>query len=248
MDVTIYHIILFFFFYSFLGWLWETIYCSLKAKKFQYRGFLVGPYCPIYGTGVLVLLFFLIPLKDNIPVLFAVAFLVMSAIEYIVSYILEKLFHTRWWDYSKEKFNINGRVALKPSLFWATMSVLIVYVIHPPVHDAVFAVVAATGPWIALSVAAIMLIDTGFTVARLFGLYKLVRQFEAEVERRREAGVAHLKEFVASAIAVRRSHRLHLSERRLIRAFPKAFNQIIEKRFSLREALLEADARSKAKR
>ncbi len=246
MDVNIYHIILFFFIYSFLGWLWETIYCSIEEKKFQYRGFLVGPYCPIYGVGVLILLFFLIPLKDNIPVLFAVAFLVMSAIEYTVSYILEKLFHTRWWDYSKERFNIDGRVALRPSLFWATMSVLVVYVIQPPIHDFVYAVVAATGPWVALSIAGIMLTDTAFTVARLVGLYKLVRQLEAELERRRAVQVAHLKELVATVIDRRRSHRLFFSERRLIKAFPFAFSEQYEKMRSLRDVLLEADERNKA--
>lgn len=248
MDINIFHIILFFFIYSFIGWLWETIYCSLEARKFQYRGFLAGPYCPIYGCGVLVLLFFLTPLKDNIPVLFVVAMLVMTAIEYTVSYTLEKLFHTRWWDYSHEKFNIDGRVALKPSLFWATMSMLIVYVIHPPIQAAVITLVNATGPWVAVAVAGVMLADASFTIARLVGLYRLVRQLEAELERRREERVAHFKQFVADIIAARKSHRLRASERRLIRAFPAAFSQRIADVFSLREALLEADKRNASKR
>lgn len=244
MDVTLSQIFLYFFFYSFLGWLWETIYCSIQEKKFQYRGFLVGPYCPIYGTGVLILLYFLTPLKDEIPVLFIVAFLVMSAIEYSVSYVLEKLFHTRWWDYSNEKFNIDGRVALKSSLFWATMSIVIVYFIQPPVHDMVGSVLVYA-PWLPAVLAGVMLVDTIFTVARLAGLYKLVRLFEREVSRRSHEGAKVLQEYVAAVINARPNHQLRLSERRLFRAFPGAFSQHTPHLPSLRELLLKADQDNK---
>lgn len=247
MEINIYHVILFFFFYSFLGWLCEVAYCSYLEKKFQPRGFLTGPYCPIYGFGVLVLLYYLEPLKENAVVLFVVAFLVMSAIEYLVSYILEKIFHTRWWDYSNNKFNINGSVELKASLFWATMSIVIVYVLHPVVQNAAIAIVDATGGWIAVTLAAVMLIDASITIAHLVGLYQLVRKLESELARRRLKHVAQFKDYVADVIATRRTRRLRFGERRLMHAFPFAFSKRLEKIFSLREALLEADARNKSK-
>ncbi|MEI5994744.1 putative ABC transporter permease [Candidatus Enterococcus mansonii] len=126
-------IVLLFFIYSFIGWLWETIYCSLKARKFVYRGFLVGPYCPIYGFGILSVLYFLEPVKQNIAFLYVLSTILVTVLEYITSYGLEKLFHASWWDYTDVPLNLNGRVALPVSLFWGIACVLIVRVIHPKV-------------------------------------------------------------------------------------------------------------------
>lgn len=109
-------IILLFFIYSFIGWLWETVYCSLKAKKFVYRGFLVGPYCPIYGFGVLSVLYFVEPFENNLLVLYIGSAVLVTILEYVTSYGLEKLFHASWWDYHDVPFNLNGRVALPVSL------------------------------------------------------------------------------------------------------------------------------------
>lgn len=122
-------IILLFFIYSFIGWLWETVYCSLKAKKFVYRGFLVGPYCPIYGFGVLSVLYFVEPFENNLLVLYVGSAVLVTILEYVTSYGLEKLFHASWWDYHDVPFNLNGRVALPVSLFWGLGCVLIVKVI-----------------------------------------------------------------------------------------------------------------------
>ncbi len=132
MAITV-DIILFFFIYSFIGWLWETIYCSLKAKKFVYRGFLTGPYCPIYGFGILSVLYFLDPFRNNVLFLYFLSAILVTVIEYFTSFILEKLFHATWWNYSAVPLNINGRVAIPVSLFWGVGCVLIVKVIHPKV-------------------------------------------------------------------------------------------------------------------
>ena len=110
-------VILLFFIYSFIGWLWETVYCSLKAKKFVYRGFLVGPYCPIYGFGVLSVLYFVEPFENNLLVLYVGSAVLVTILEYVTSYGLEKLFHASWWDYHDVPFNLNGRVAPQVYLF-----------------------------------------------------------------------------------------------------------------------------------
>ena len=109
--------ILYFFIYSFLGWVCECIYCGVPAKKFINRGFLAGPYCPIYGCGALAVIYTLTPFSDNVVILFGMGVIVTSALEYITSYMMEKLFHTKWWDYSKHPFNIHGRICLKNSVW-----------------------------------------------------------------------------------------------------------------------------------
>ena len=99
------------FFYSVVGWIYESTLCSVRAHKFINRGFLNGPYCPIYGWGA-VLDILILGKVQNPVLLFFLGAIVTCSLEYFTSYIMEKLFHARWWDYSKRKFNINGRVCL----------------------------------------------------------------------------------------------------------------------------------------
>lgn len=89
----------------------------IKSQKFVYRGFLVGPYCPIYGFGVLSVLYFVEPFENNLLVLYVGSAVLVTILEYVTSYGLEKLFHASWWDYHDVPFNLNGRVALPVSLF-----------------------------------------------------------------------------------------------------------------------------------
>ena len=145
-------VILLFFIYSFIGWLWETVYCSLKAKKFVYRGFLVGPYCPIYGFGVLSVLYFVEPFENNLLVLYVGSAVLVTILEYVTSYGLEKLFHASWWDYHDVPFNLNGRVALPVSLFWGLGCVLIVKVIQPEIAKVVSFLQATFGNYLALCI------------------------------------------------------------------------------------------------
>ena len=105
-------VVLLFFAYSFIGWLWETIYCSFNARHFVYRGFLLGPITPIYGFGILGVLYFVDPYQKNIFVLFFVSAILVSLLEYVTSFLLEKLFSLSLWDYNDVPLNINGRVAV----------------------------------------------------------------------------------------------------------------------------------------
>ena len=128
----------YFYIYSLLGWLVESTYCSLFAKPKPHwinRGFLYGPFCPIYGFGALIVLLVLWPLRDLPLIVFIASIGLTSALEYITSVILEKLFHTRWWDYSTKRFNLAGRVCLKNSLMFGVMGLVLVYMIHPLIQD-----------------------------------------------------------------------------------------------------------------
>jgi len=109
----------------------EVMNTFRAEKKFVNRGFLVGPYCPIYGFGVLLITFLLKKYQDDLVVTFIFSILICAILEYITSYILEKLFHARWWDYSNRKFNINGRICLDNLLIFGILGCFIIYVLNP---------------------------------------------------------------------------------------------------------------------
>ena len=121
--------------YAFFGWIVETLYTSIPKGSFQERGFLFGPIIPIYGFGALMILYLLNPFFDNIFLVFILGIIATSILEYITSYIMEKIFHMRWWDYSNRKFNIQGRICLRNSVLFGILSVVLVEFIHPKVSQ-----------------------------------------------------------------------------------------------------------------
>ena len=123
--------ILLFFIYSFLGWIMEVIQGFIFNKKFVNRGFLIGPCCSIYGYGVLLITLCLSHLKPYPISLFFLCILICVNLEYLTSYFMEKLFHARWWDYSKDKININGRVCLRTLTAFGLLGLLIIYILNP---------------------------------------------------------------------------------------------------------------------
>lgn len=102
-----------------------------KDKKFVDRGFLIGPYCPIYGCGALAMIFYMTQYKDNVLTVFILSLVICSVLEYITSWVMEVLFKTRWWDYSDHKFNLNGRICGLNSLLFGLCGILVVYIINP---------------------------------------------------------------------------------------------------------------------
>lgn len=120
-----------FFIYSFCGWVIETTRVSFKQKKFVNRGFLVGPICPIYGYGALIITIFLKDVVDVPVEVFFLAVLLCGLLEYLTSYFMEKIFKARWWDYSDRKFNINGRVCADNLFLFGLASCAITYISNP---------------------------------------------------------------------------------------------------------------------
>ncbi len=132
-QISYYEILCFFLIYSFFGWCLEVVYQAVEQGKFINRGFLNGPYCPIYGFGVIIVTGALDPIKSNAVVLFFGSVLLTSMLEFITGFVLEKIFHMHWWDYSEEKFNIRGYICLKFSLLWGVACIIVVRIIHPAV-------------------------------------------------------------------------------------------------------------------
>ncbi len=123
---------LLFFIYSFIGWIIEMIMENIVLKhEFANRGFLVGPYCPIYGVSSLVMIFILSRYNNDILVLFFMSVIICTIIEYFTSYLLEKIFKARWWDYYNEPFNLNGRICLVNSIGFGLLGVLLIRIINP---------------------------------------------------------------------------------------------------------------------
>ena len=113
--------------YSVIGWVYESTICSIGQRKLINRGFLNGPYCPIYGTGAVLVLLVLGRIQNPVLLFFAGAVLTCS-VEYLTSWLMEKLFHARWWDYSKRKCNIGGRVCLIGAVVFGAFSVVLILV------------------------------------------------------------------------------------------------------------------------
>lgn len=128
MDLRV--LFLLFIIYSFLGWLLEIIIVSIQSKRLVDRGFLIGPVCPIYGCGALLMTFLLEKYFNDFLALFVFATIIGAVLEYFVSYLMEKIFKTRWWDYSNYKLNINGRISLTSSILFGLLGVLVIHVLN----------------------------------------------------------------------------------------------------------------------
>ncbi len=121
-----------FLFYSVIGWAVEVCWASCDKKALVLnRGFLIGPYCPLYGVGGLLMVWTLHRYQDDWIALFVLSTVVCSILEYLTGYVLEKLFHTRWWDYTHRRFNLNGRICLGNSLLFGGAGILVVAIVHP---------------------------------------------------------------------------------------------------------------------
>ncbi len=128
-DIRIYFLL--FIIYSVAGWCMEVICKLIQYKRFINRGFLIGPWCSIYGYGALLITFLLQKYTDDALVLFVMAIVVCGTLEYLTSYFMEKIFKARWWDYSQRKFNLNGRICLGTIIPFGLLGLFIMYVSNP---------------------------------------------------------------------------------------------------------------------
>ena len=182
LDVIINYVFMFFVF-SAIGWAIECTYRSLGEKKIINSGFLYGPMCPIYGTGCLVFELILVPLSEPIekrliPVLL-LGMVLADIVEYATSYIMEKLFNARWWDYSNNFLNLHGRICFKHTCYWAIFAFVYVYLIAP-VYQYVLSFIPQNVRTIAvLVILAILAVDLTLTVKAAADINKLMKKLTA---------------------------------------------------------------------
>lgn len=131
LNLSVFTLFYYFVIYSFMGWCIESIYATINKREFVNRGFLHGPFCPVYGFGTLSIIILLKPIGTNYILLFLGSVFLTSFLEYITGYILETAFNSTWWDYSDKPYNLHGRICLSFSLIWGLVSILILQVVHP---------------------------------------------------------------------------------------------------------------------
>ena len=168
-------IIFYFIIYSFLGWCLESIYKTVLLKKATNSGFLYGPFCPMYGIAA-VLMVLAGSISDNILVIFAISFLWFSIWEYVVAVVLEKMFKTKYWDYSDLKFNIHGRVCLKNSMYWGILGVLLIFVIQPQIEKAVELIPSNILLYVDIVLCVAIFVDMCITISKTISIDKRIRQ------------------------------------------------------------------------
>lgn len=134
---SLYHILAYFLIYSCVGWCLEVIYAAATTGQLVNRGFLNGPVCPIYGFGMIIVLFAITPLQHSILLLYIGGVILPSALELVGGWALYKLYHTRWWDYSDLPFNIGGYICLEFCLLWGVGTLVVMRIVHPVVADLV---------------------------------------------------------------------------------------------------------------
>lgn len=171
MLYTISFWFLLFLLYSIIGYIAEVVSCSITLKKIVLnRGFLIGPYLPIYGFGCLIMVWLLFRYEDDLLVLFIMSAFFCTVLEYFTSLLMEKLFKLRWWDYSNRKFQINGRVCLDNALLFGLGGILVVKVLHPFLSGVVYLLPSSITIWLAIILFFIFLFDfveSSYIIVRL---------------------------------------------------------------------------------
>ncbi len=220
-----------FIFASFLGYLCEIIFCSLGNKKvILNRGFLLGPYIPIYGIGFLIMVYMLSPYKNDVFAFFWLTVVLCSFIEYVTSYLMEKIFTVRWWDYSKQPFNYNGRVCLKNSMLFGFGGLVIIYGIYPFINNILLLLPSSVLEIIAVILFIVFMVDLGFTTSALLNVRTNLSKF---------AGRDVTKKARSEVLKAIEKHDFSFS--RLINAFPHVENVNIKEFTAFKNYVLKYD-------
>ncbi|MFA5585156.1 MAG: putative ABC transporter permease [Saccharofermentanales bacterium] len=209
---------LWFVLYSMVGWIYETTLASIMQKSFINRGFLNGPYCPIYGCGAVLVLLLLGDLPNPF-LLFLSAALLTGILEYLTSWILEKLFHARWWDYSEKRFNIKGRVYLKGIIVFGLFSLILIRFLHPPVASLTATIPANLRFAMALALFLLILADVIYTLTKFAEFEKILSRMSDSLDEALHSAKAFYVR--ANSVSSTALHRVNSQVRRMILSFPK---------------------------
>lgn len=244
------HFFLWFVFYSMFGWLWEVSLYLIDDRKFVNRGFLNGPYCPVYGFGALLILMVLGNVEDPVALFFLSAIFTCS-LEYLTSWGMEKIFRARWWDYSERPLNINGRVCMIGAIAFGSLSVLMLKIVHPTVLRQMERFSETELSATATVLFTLMSADLIYTVTKFSAFEKKLRdlneKLNARVDAVREQKQAVVDRIQESAVYTKLSDSyeeflkdLNAQERRILKAFPKLrslkYDSVLKK---IRERLAE---------
>ena len=175
---SLYHILAYFLIYSCIGWCLEVIYAAATTGKLVNRGFLNGPVCPIYGFGMILVLFLLTPLQGSILLLYIGGVILPSALELVGGWLLYKVYHIRWWDYSDFPFNIGGYICLEFCLLWGVGTLVVMRIVHPVIASFVDMIPPFAGLVLMCVLYAVYAADVVVTAFAASGLSKTLDAME----------------------------------------------------------------------
>lgn len=245
-------------FYSFLGWCLESIYKTILEKKFINSGFLYGPFCPIYGFGAVIMLLLFQKLPNNVFIIFIVSTLLLTVWEYIVGVLLEKIFKTKYWDYSDHKCNIKGRICLTNSFFWGILGVIFINFVHSFIQEQISNIDIVILKYVIYTIAVLMLIDAIICIVKtknikstLEKVEKLNQEIKEKLKEIKESKKNPEKEKITENVTqivdelkIKRNRiirRLYRYVYRLKRAFPaintKEIAEILNKKIDLKKPI-----------
>ena len=172
----------YFIIYSFIGWIVDTSYSSFKSKKFINRSFLTEPLSPIYGFSAIFIILTSYKFRDNLILFFIAATLISSSIEYFSSWFFEKFFNVKWWNYSKKRFNLSGRICLEYSIYWGMLAVLLINSFQPKIENMSIFLVNQLGIIGVILFLIILILDTYYTFGSFAKFKKFISQPLSEIK------------------------------------------------------------------
>lgn len=202
-DYTIVQWIFFFYLYCFLGWCFESAYVSLKKRKPVNRGFMRGPFLPLYGSGAIMMLVVSMPFQGHVFLVYLAGCVGATALEYVTGVVMEALFHVRYWDYSDQKFNFQGHICLSSTLAWGALTVLMTYYLHKPVERFVLLIPSSLLTILAFLLTAVIFADfalafkTALDMRDVLVKLERVKEEIGHVQRRLDVVIALTEEDIS---------------------------------------------------
>ena len=215
MFDAICYVFLLFIIYSFVGYIVEIINCSFNSKKLVLnRGFFLWPYLPIYGVSCILMGSFIIRYKSDLLTVFVMSAFVCTTVEYITSYVLEKIFKARWWDYSDRKFNLEGRVCLGNAFLFGVGGVIFTYVLNPFVVSMLDKLPILVLRIVSITLMVIFLVDVIITITTLYQVKVSTIKFKS-----RDV-TSELTKLIREELTKKRDIKTNFFVRHMLNAFP----------------------------
>ncbi len=225
----------FFYFYCFFGWVFESTYVSLKQKHFVNRGFMRGPFLPLYGTGAMMMLVVSAPFQNNLILVYVAGCIGATVLEYITGVTMEALFKVRYWDYSNQPFNFQGHICLGTSLSWGGLTILMTQFVHKPIERIVLSIPKEVIVPLSGIITVFLVADFSLSFKAALDIRDILLKLEKAKEELERVS-KRLDVMIALANEERENRKLERDEK--LDSLKESFKMSIEERFEgLKEAI-----------
>lgn len=237
----------FFYFYCIFGWCFESTYVSVKDRHLTNRGFLRGPWLPLYGSGAILVLWLTLPFQETPALVYVVGAIGATVLEYVTGEAMVRLFKVRYWDYSSQKFQYRGHICLSSTIAWGFLSLLMVYAVHRPVEQFIFWMHEEVVSVLTFGITVCIVYDFSNAFRKAMDLRELLIQAEllcgelekraAEKRRLLEATVTFAKAAVEERLEEQRG-RAEQSKEQILQKLEEEISQLQERQEQLREKMI----------